>query len=780
MTIYAITTDNAVESEKSESNSLREVLLFCAVLVVEVYSLAVAFGGPFFEVGYFLLVVISQTTAGAYIWAQLRRTDKSLPLPELLAMGFAIGSASAAISQLIIRDLLGIRLFLSPLVPIIGVAIWLVAKHNPRLPVTITHANTNTLLWLLFPAPLAMSFFIWELHAIFVLPLLALSFISKYFRKYNYLPLLVMVSSLLVIFNMVLYFTHKTSVALSLSGWDELFDEAMAIGFSNWGIGDHIGRAGDTIAYYKLSHIWLGPILELCNATPMIISTSVVPLIIFAFVGLALWALTQNIYRSSSAAGVASVLVFLQHTLPEPENFAFRIAQCLVLVYLLAGIIALIRPWSQRFIELLVTACVFFTVFAARAQYGLILLFGFSIHKSTLAIRKRIAFNHYMTLMLTVAVTLVICYLIFFNEPAHATGSPNQGSTLQLFALFISLVAVRSLIPMLTSRQKINSRAGLLLFVICSSTVIFFLIPQSNLSNAPSLTIALMVSVLISNEVICLRKSLTKFEIFVALSSASALGFLLRLFWDLYKWTDYAGAGTYLKPFVTMVFYPKFVGNFSILPFIFLLLLIFIWLKIQHKALKPKSIVLLASLSMSLGISVATTYRSVTNHYRYGMDLASNIEPNSPMAWFVDADRLEALAWIKNNTARDDIFAQNTSLPDFMDTAYSASLIISNSTHRRAYIESVQSTEVQKDFPRHVSHQTERQRKELLRLNTSFRFPITPSNYDLANMRKENVKWFVVDLANTELRDWEPWATTRFMNEKVAILELAQLPVPSN
>ncbi len=96
----------------TENNSLREVLLFCSVLIVEVYSLAVAFGGPFFEVGYFLILVISQTTAGAYIWAQLRRTDKSLPLPELLAMGFAIGSASAAVSQLIIRDLLGIRLFL--------------------------------------------------------------------------------------------------------------------------------------------------------------------------------------------------------------------------------------------------------------------------------------------------------------------------------------------------------------------------------------------------------------------------------------------------------------------------------------------------------------------------------------------------------------------------------------------------------------------------------------------------------------------------------------------
>ena len=66
------------------------------------------------------------------------------------------------------------------------------------------------------------------------------------------------------------------------------------------------------------------------------------------------------------------------------------------------------------------------------------------------------------------------------------------------------------------------------------------------------------------------------------------------------------------------------------------------------------------------------------------------------------------------------------------------------------------------------------------RIETSMDFPNYPSRDLLANMRKENVKWFVVDLGNTTLRDWEPWATTRFMNEKVAILELAQALVPSN
>ena len=193
-----------------------------------------------------------------------------------------------------------------------------------------------------------------------------------------------------------------------------------------------------------------------------------------------------------------------------------------------------------------------------------------------------------------------------------------------------------------------------------------------------------------------------------------------------------------------------------------------------------RPVALLVALSMSFGISLATTYRSVTNHYRYRHDIVGDIDPNSPLTWYVDPERVEALAWLRENTERDEIFAQNTSTPDYRTNAYHASLILSGSIHRQAFIEGIYFSELQFDYPRHVSHQTERQRKELLRLNTSFRFPITPSNYDLANMRKENVKWFVVDLANTELRDWEPWATTRFMNEKVAILELTRAPVPSN
>ena len=767
-------------SEVAENNSLREVLLFCLVLVVEVYSLAVAFGGPFFEVGYFLLVVIGQTTAGAYIWAQLRQSDKTLPLPELLAMGFAIGSASAAISQLILRDLLGIRIFLSPLVPIIGVAIWLAAKRNTRLPVTITHANTNTLLWLLFPAPLAMSFFIWQLNILFVIPLALFALFNRYSKLNTYFGLIVVIGSIIALFGFVLNTMQRTSVALSLIGWDEMFDESMALGFSNWGVGDHIGRTGNSVAYYKLSHLWFGPLHELSNSPPMVITTSIVPLAIFALIGLALWTLSYRIYRSDSAAGLASILVFLQCAFPEPENFAIRIAQSLVIVYSLATLNALMKAWANRTVEVLVVASLFFVIFATRAQYGLVLLVGFSIHKLALLLQKRASFYHQVSLMAATALSLSLCFVIFFNEASHATGSPNQGSALQLFGLFISVIGFRSLLPLLTLSMKDYKQEHLLMLIILSSALIYFLLPQSYLSNAPSLIIALLVSVLASNEVSKLQKSLNKALFATVLVLASAFGFFLRFFYDLFKWTDKTNMRTIFKPLVAMATDGRYVAFYNIAPFTAFIAILLIWSKIKQQPLNWRPIVLLTALSMSFGIWFATNYRSVTALYRYDIEFTGVIEPDSTMSWYVDADRLQALEWMRNNSKQDDIFAQNTSTPDYWNTAFSASLIISGSIHRRAYIEGVQSTELQRDFPRHVSHQTDRQRKELLRLNTSFRFPITPNETMLKILQSYNVKWFVVDLGNTELRDWEPYATTRFMNEKVAILELAQLPAPSN
>ena len=58
------------------------------------------------------------------------------------------------------------------------------------------------------------------------------------------------------------------------------------------------------------------------------------------------------------------------------------------------------------------------------------------------------------------------------------------------------------------------------------------------------------------------------------------------------------------------------------------------------------------------------------------------------------------------------------------------------------------------------------------RIEASLGFPVTPSLESAKFLNDSGVRWLIVDLARTPLRSWEPWATIRFINSRIAILEL--------
>ena len=114
-----------------------------------------------------------------------------------------------------------------------------------------------------------------------------------------------------------------------------------------------------------------------------------------------------------------------------------------------------------------------------------------------------------------------------------------------------------------------------------------------------------------------------------------------------------------MKFFISIVTNGQYSAIASVAPFIAMTLLIVLTFKLFLHINMLRPVALLVALSMSFGISLATTYRSVTNHYRYRHDLVGDIDPNSALTWYVDPERVEALAWLRENTERDEIFAQN-------------------------------------------------------------------------------------------------------------------------
>ncbi len=608
---------------------------------------------------------------------------------------------------------------------------------------------------------------------------LVLSFHKRRVCGFNFLIFFVTLFSLF--FALIIRATNSVSVAVGLIGDDEIFDEAMAIGFSNWGLNDNIGRVGDSIRYYKLSHVWLGPIIEISNAPPMVITTSVLPLTVFAFIGMALWGLSYQIHRTNMAAGIGGILFFVQSALPEPENLAIRIAQCLVVVYFLSAITALMKTWSSDLTEALVASIFIFIIFGARAQYGFILLTGLAIYKFINLLQRRTSFRNSFIYGLLISISLVACFLIFFNSTAHQVVGNYQDSVFRLAVLLFSYIGLRSLIPLIVTHKKVTEQYKLILSIIGAGASIYFLIPQAILTNAPSLAIALLVSVAVSKQISLLPKTLTKTQLIVVLLTSVYAGILIRIFYDAYKWADITDLNQYIKFFAIKATEDKSVALVTSVPFVFLVLLLIIIFKLFKTDSGVRLVILASAIGMSFGVSVAVTFRHITSNFRYGnIELGRKMDPESTKAWYTESERVAAINWLKANTDRDDIFAQNTSTPDYRSTAYGASLILSSSSHRRAFIEGTYSPELQIEYPRDINLQSPSLKDQLLRLDTSYYFPITPSSKYLKIMQAQNVKWFVVDLGNTELRDWEPYATTRFMNEKVAILELAQLPTPSN
>ncbi len=785
-------------SDVVETNSLREVSLFCAVLLVEIYSLSVAFGGPFFEVGYFLLVVISQTFAGAYIWAQLRQSDKTLPLPELLAMGFAIGSASAAISQLIIRDLLGIRLFLSPLVPIIGVAIWLFTKRDPQLPVKVTHATTNTLLWLLFPAPLALMTYSMFLLPVFIAPMMIVIYIA--YRKQRLPNLTIRLFATIALLILFVSLMHRIAVAaltnfeIGIDAYadDIRFDVVQAIGFAKWGISTNIELINTSEAYYKISHLWLAPIMNLDGESLMNVSITVLPVIVILLIGLSLFAITLQMSKNQRAAGMAACLYFVQSDFN--HSFAVNIRSIWLLgsFYLIVSGILTIKIVKVNKVDqnILLTFTAFILagtrIFFAPFMIAMIFLIRHQIKPSI----KAFVFKNVYTGCWILVGTLITILLFtqgtdstqFASMVISAADRPvGQFETLNLVVrttmprvgLFILLIAF------LRKYQRWR------LYVLTASTLFVltqFLSPRvfAFETLVPYMLILTPVFSIVVEDIWTKMRQEVRFKSSFIVS-AICIGLVLKILRDTVR--DEIDYNNLLKSLLKYVLSNEHLINLVLLISCAILAILFTPKTgtIFKSAFVP--LIAVAVLLGNIGVKLGELVRPITEFVRYDEKFWGGDRDPLLDRWNDDA-LLNGLKRVNSLSLENDVIASNFGLSrtvGFTDGIRSQIFI-----DRRYFVSgrykyyNILPLVYKEKYPA-VSSQVIESNDfvEMLRerMETSMDFPNYPSRELLANMRKENVKWFVVDLTNTTLRDWEPWATTRFINEKVAILELAQAPV---
>ena len=604
-----------------------------------------------------------------------------------------------------------------------------------------------------------------------MVPMFLIILIFSKFRSINFFQLLFLIASLALIYGFLFSKLHQISPALSMIGPDEIYDAGHSIGFANWGINSNIFQTDSSFSYYKLSYLWLGPIFELTGSSVLLISSAVAVPLIFTVIGTALWTITFSIGKSIHAACIASVLVFLQHSLTDPWNIPLRPAQSLVLCYLIASIVALLRIWTSRLNLSLVTAFALFVVFATRAQYGLLLAAVIAAaHLISLA-RKETTILKSLAFAIPSAISLLICYRIFFSADFLDYGNPVHDNVLATLA---SGLGLRVVIPMLLTQNLLFNRDNLLLkYLFVISALLIFVVDHQLLGDSSFFTILLICSIFIAIHLSSIKNVMTSRLLILLTIFAIVAGIMLRLLYDFYKWKDptiYTGLRHFINTAAT---HKDLALLFSIPPFIFIAVVLVAFLKIIRQTKLWRSVLIMTAIGMSFGVTLATTFRQVTGHYRYNLEISDRSTNQDDEYSSVDSQIETVVEWLQSNSSKDDIFATNSEIPDYSTSAKPQEMPISIMAHRQAYIEAPHvGLGLRQDYPREPISQSKQIKEILKRLDVSYFFPIRPSKELLTKLQESQVKWFVVDLANTELRDWEPWATTRFMNEKLAILEL--------
>jgi hypothetical protein len=769
-----------------------DALWFCLVLLVEVFGLSVALGGPWIEVSYFLLVVVSQTVAGAYIWAYLRRNEQQLPIPELLAMGFAIGSSSAAISQLILRDLLGIRLMISPYVPIIAVTIWLIVKQSPKLGVEITHTDSTTLLWLLFPAPLAMTQYSYPTFIFFVIPffIFAVSIGSKKLKLIFFSRIAIpFISIFSYVLGSFINFTSNNGTGISrIIADDSRFDFAHALGTARWGINANIEFVNQTYSYYKISYLWLGPIFAPRGVKAIDLFDFSISVVFLTLIGIALWSLSFRITAKSKVSHLAAVIVFVLTALPDPIQINLRVLHLLGLIYLLTvAVLLLATQKTNLIVGFLTLAFSGFIVAATRFSYVYQLIPFILVSR----LRPRVSLKNLLKpleAILFFAIGILIALVLF----SYKNGSTLYGQGVLSASAwpikptdstrFLIVSTVASTLPILLIYLFTKDSRHFRFFIFLSlmtllSSQIF--VPHLFVrDNDFLISFLLITSPFVANAIIASIEKLPINKVIgFFLIGLVFLGVLFRFLYDRFNRPP-----TNSRKLVYELH--RLVNNDLALNYSYIMVAsalaasVYLFLGIRQIKILC-AIVITTFLCLSCGVFLGTAINPIMDSIIHDEKLVERKIPLMVERWD-DQDRLQALVFAKARSYSDDIFASNFGL--FEDTGNYDDYRVQIALERRLYLTGRYSYLYENfpslfKFPRHSRTKLsdlDRFSQELSRrFKTTIEFPIRPNDEFLQNMLDQNVKWFVVDLERTKLRDWEPWATTRFINEKVAVLELA-------
>jgi len=752
---------------------LTSLLLF----QMQVVLLSIAIGGDWEDSIKFLSLLSIQISAGAIIWIYVLKrftSRSSLTVFEMLSTGAVISYSVVGICQLIDSQIALSSSWFIVLSPLI-VALPLL-KSVLKIPgsLKVERVESGSTLVLLFWAPLGISFSVVEVLPLYVIPL-ALFAIYKFLKSrngseaaqisYSARQLFVGLGVLSAILWVTVNHLRLISPAVAILGDDELYDLAHAKGYATWGINENINFVGQYFRLYKFSQLWLGSILETFHFSPTVAS-SILPLVFFGLIGSALWTLALQITKSVFIANTTSILIFVQSSLPEPYMIERRPLYLWSTLIILVFVSIYITVYRSRVLLPLFVGFSTFVFFSTRVQHAFVFLLS-AVLMIVIGVRRReIGINAVILSLVFALVGLGLSYLIFFDSGiANSSAVVVRSITVSLsigagafgFRVFLPLILVHYLKFKYTNFYILH----VLLF---SALVTHLFVPGFQNWRYPIEIILLFGSVFTAILFEKFRKNLESFFSAAFLFTVVLIGLFNRFVYDIVKWIPKERENWLLKSLSWITQEGLQQTLFTSIQ----LALILIVVRISTPRFAKLALLKLgiSSALLFFGAWIGTELRGIsvaaaTNQAFFESQI------NDSKRWLLVNEYSEAIDFFINGSKVDDIFATNVHKYDenFVDNG--SSLIITSLTGRRSFVEAP-------NFDRSINENTPPE--FFRRMEVSLQFPIDPKFENISDLAESNVDWFIVDLERTPLRSWEPWATTEFINDKVAVLRLAKSP----
>ncbi len=379
-----------------------------------------------------LCIISVQTYGGILIYRFFTRADV-LPIPEILGMGFAIGSFAAMVGdQIVLRTMLKDFGWLLPVA--LGMLAYFFTSRTQSSQ-KITLRSTLTMPWAIAGALLALGlewYWTFPIGVALVLCLVYVDYFVKSLRSPNITALVIL----------AIFFAGVTAVMLNLRPkiwwiehtYDYLLYENWSNALSAFGrIG--IGGVGYEFNYHWFSYAWNGLVSRVSNASPWVATTRASILVSVVVIQLLISAIISYYRGSEKFANLSATIVAMFSTVALWRGDSMRLLHLesfsgvFALVWLLALFLSVIRARESISIRqciLIVILCI--ATFGAKTAFGgvaLVVVFALCIE---VLLNRRRDFKKYIVLsVVSLGIVLLLADYLFLDSYLPKIWSPSLG-----------------------------------------------------------------------------------------------------------------------------------------------------------------------------------------------------------------------------------------------------------------------------------------------------------------------------------------------------------------